>query len=76
MFRKASGVMLVGHVGIVSRLDVVQIVLSVIEGREVVVVLRRHGAIDGDEDEDRKASSTKVGGRAEQSRTLDGALYR
>ena len=76
MLRKASGVMVVGHVGIVPRLDVVQIVLSVIEGREVVVVLRRHVVIDGDEDEDRKASSTKVGGRAEQSRTLDGALYR
>ena len=30
---------------------------------------------DGDEDEDRKVSSTKVGGRAKQSRTLEGALY-
>ena len=76
MFRKAGGLDVVVHVGIVFSCELVHPIVPLLGGHVCVAALRRHVAIEGDGDEDRIASSTKVGGRAEQSRTLDGALYR
>ena len=56
MFRKAGGLGVVVHVGIVFSCELVHPIVPLLGGHECVAALRRHVAIEGDGDEDRIAS--------------------